>query len=106
MMSPPSPRSSTSSRVYATGMSNGAMMALTLACRMPDKLAGVVAVAGPRQAAGRQDPDDGADPDLTRRRCLGFSFPDAEGGRGTRSLDSPASRGLVRGSLKREMDCL
>jgi polyhydroxybutyrate depolymerase len=33
-------------RVYAAGMSNGAMMALTLACRIPGKLAGVAAVAG------------------------------------------------------------
>jgi polyhydroxybutyrate depolymerase len=33
-------------RVYAAGMSNGAMMALTLACRIPEKLAGAVAVAG------------------------------------------------------------
>jgi polyhydroxybutyrate depolymerase len=33
-------------RVYAVGMSNGAMMALTLACGGSAKLAGVVAVAG------------------------------------------------------------
>jgi polyhydroxybutyrate depolymerase len=33
-------------RVYAIGLSNGAMMALTLACRAADRFAGVVAVAG------------------------------------------------------------
>jgi polyhydroxybutyrate depolymerase len=33
-------------RVYAVGMSNGAMMSLTLACRDSQQLAGVVAVAG------------------------------------------------------------
>ncbi|MGZ3418154.1 MAG: extracellular catalytic domain type 1 short-chain-length polyhydroxyalkanoate depolymerase [Polyangiales bacterium] len=33
-------------RVYAAGMSNGAMMALTLACRISHKLAGVAAVTG------------------------------------------------------------
>ncbi len=33
-------------RVYAMGMSNGAMMTLTLACRIPEKLAGAAAVTG------------------------------------------------------------
>jgi polyhydroxybutyrate depolymerase len=35
------------SRIYAVGLSNGAMMAYRLACEMPDRLAAVVAVAGP-----------------------------------------------------------
>lgn len=34
------------SRIYATGFSNGAQMALRLACEMPDTLRGVAAVAG------------------------------------------------------------
>lgn len=33
-------------RVYATGMSNGAMMAYRLACEMPDTFAAIAAVAG------------------------------------------------------------
>lgn len=33
-------------RVYALGMSNGGFMALTLACLMPEKLAGVASVTG------------------------------------------------------------
>ncbi len=33
-------------RIYATGMSNGAMMAYRLACEMPDTFAAVAAVAG------------------------------------------------------------
>jgi polyhydroxybutyrate depolymerase len=34
-------------RVYASGMSNGAMMVYRLACEIPDKLAAIVAVSGP-----------------------------------------------------------
>jgi polyhydroxybutyrate depolymerase len=33
-------------RVFVTGMSNGAFMAVTLVCRLADKLAGAVAVTG------------------------------------------------------------
>jgi polyhydroxybutyrate depolymerase len=33
-------------RIYATGMSNGAMMAYRLACEMPDRFAAIAAVAG------------------------------------------------------------
>lgn len=34
------------SRVYATGLSNGAMMAYRLACDMPDEIAAIIPVAG------------------------------------------------------------
>ena len=38
-------------RVYVMGMSNGGMMALTLACRITDRLAGVITVTGLMSAA-------------------------------------------------------
>jgi polyhydroxybutyrate depolymerase len=51
-------------RVYASGISNGAMMASTLACTASDRIAAVAAVAGVSPVAARADDlVDGCTPD-------------------------------------------
>ncbi|MBX7096783.1 MAG: dienelactone hydrolase family protein [Myxococcaceae bacterium] len=66
-------RGADASRVSVVGMSNGAMMALTLACRIPQRLHGVVAVTGlvPRPLA--QDCAQG--PPLSVAFVLGTKDP-------------------------------
>lgn len=43
-------------RVYATGISNGAIMAMRLACEHPDRIAAISAVAGPGYACPHPKP--------------------------------------------------
>jgi polyhydroxybutyrate depolymerase len=72
------------SRVYATGISNGAMMAYRLAVEIPDKIAAVAAVSGTLNV----------DPDLVRAPMPILHFHGTEdqyvpfgGGHGPRSLE-------------------
>ena len=65
------------SRIFTTGMSNGAQMSSLLACRLPERIAAAAPVAGVEfadECAGRPVPGDrlsrhgGPDRDLRRRR--------------------------------------
>lgn len=80
-------------RVYVTGLSNGAFMTSSVACRYADRVAAVAPVAGV------QDPE-GCDPDrpvpLLAVHGTDDQFVAYDGGLGERALDLPAPDGSGR----------
>ena len=81
------------SRVYATGLSNGAFMTSSVACRYADRVAAIAPVAGIR------DPE-GCDPvrpvPILAIHGTDDQFVTYEGGLGERALDLPAPDGSGR----------
>ena len=71
------------SRIYATGMSNGAMMCYRLASEMADRLAGIAPVAGPM---GTKDCTPSRPIPVCHFHGVGDQFAPYHGGLGGRSL--------------------